>query len=60
MTMHATRIDRGSTDTTTIFSVDGDLTYERTFDAPRELVWRAMTEPTWIPRWWVRMARRPR
>ena len=52
MTMHATRIDRGSTDTTTIFSVDGDLTYERTFDAPLELVWRAMTEPTWIPRWW--------
>lgn len=52
MTMHATRIDRGSTDTTTIFSVDGELTYERTFDAPRDLVWRAMTDPAWIPRWW--------
>lgn len=50
--MHATRIDRGSTETTTIFSVDGDLTYERTFDAPRDLVWRAMTDPAWIPRWW--------
>lgn len=50
--MPATRIDRGSTETTAIFSVDGDLTYERTFDAPRELVWRAMTDPTWVPRWW--------
>lgn len=50
--MDATRIERGSTETTTIFSVDGDLTYERTFDAPRELVWRALTDPTWIPRWW--------
>ena len=40
MTMNAIRIDRGSTDTTTIFSVDGDLTFERTFDAPRDLVWR--------------------
>ncbi len=27
MTLHTTRIDRGSTETTTIFSVGGDLTY---------------------------------
>lgn len=46
MTLHTTRIDRGSTETTTIFSVGGDLTYERTFDAPRDLVWRALTDPT--------------
>lgn len=50
--MNATRIDRGSTETASIFSEDGDLTDERTFDAPRDLVWRAMTDPTWIPRWW--------
>jgi uncharacterized protein YndB with AHSA1/START domain len=50
--MPATRIDRGSTDTTTIYSEGGDLTYERVFQAPRELVWRANTEPDLVPRWW--------
>lgn len=50
--MTATRIDRGSTDTTTIYSVDGDLVYEREFDAPRELVWKAHTDANLIPRWW--------
>lgn len=48
----ATRIDRGSTETTTIYSEGGDLTYERTFDAPRELVWKAHTDPELIPQWW--------
>jgi uncharacterized protein YndB with AHSA1/START domain len=51
-TMSATRIDRGSTDTTTIYSEGGDLVYERIFDAPREQVWRAFTDPALIPRWW--------
>lgn len=50
--MNATRIDRGSTDTTTIYSDGGDLTFERTFDAPRDLVWKAFTDPTLVPRWW--------
>ncbi len=50
--MHATRIDRGSTDTTTIYSEGGDLVFERTFDAPREQVWKALTDPAIIPRWW--------
>jgi uncharacterized protein YndB with AHSA1/START domain len=50
--MHATRIDRGSTDTTNIYSEGGDLVFERTFDAPRELVWKALTDPDLIPRWW--------
>jgi uncharacterized protein YndB with AHSA1/START domain len=50
--MTATRIDRGSTETTTIYSVDGDLYFERTFDAPRELVWQAFMDPERIPRWW--------
>jgi uncharacterized protein YndB with AHSA1/START domain len=52
MTMTATRIDRGSTPTTAIYSVGGDFVMERTFDAPRELVWRAFTDPTLVPRWW--------
>ena len=51
-TMTATRIDRGSTDTTTIYSEGGDLVFERTFDAPRELVWKAMTEADRVPKWW--------
>lgn len=51
-TMTATRIDRGSTATTTIYSEEGDLTFERIFDAPRELVWKALTEPARVPRWW--------
>jgi len=50
--MTATRIDRGSTATTTIYSEGGDLVFERTFDAPRELVWKAFTDPERIPRWW--------
>lgn len=50
--MTATRTDRGSTDTTTIYSEDGNLTYERTFDASREAMWRANTDPELIPRWW--------
>ena len=52
MAMTATRIDRGSTDTTAVYSDGGDLTFERTFDAPRDQVWKAMTDPTLIPRWW--------
>jgi uncharacterized protein YndB with AHSA1/START domain len=50
--MTATRIDRGSTETTTIYSDGGDLTFERTFDAPREKVWEAFTNPDLVPRWW--------
>ncbi len=50
--MTVTRIDRGSTSTTTIYSVGGELVFERTFDAPRELVWKAFTDPERVPRWW--------
>ena len=50
--MNATRIDRGSTETTTIYSEDGDLVFERTFDAPREQVWTALTDPEIVPKWW--------
>ncbi len=51
-TMTATRIDRGSTDNMTIYSEGGDLVFERTFDATREQVWKAMTDPEIVPRWW--------
>ncbi|MGZ8528687.1 MAG: SRPBCC family protein [Candidatus Limnocylindrales bacterium] len=50
--MTATRIDRGSTESTTIYSAGGDLVFERTFDAPREQVWKAFMDPDLIPRWW--------
>jgi uncharacterized protein YndB with AHSA1/START domain len=50
--MTATRIDRGSTESTTIYSDGGDLVYERTFDAPRELVFKAHTDPALVPLWW--------
>jgi uncharacterized protein YndB with AHSA1/START domain len=51
-TMTPTRIDRGSTATTTIYSEGGDLVFERTFSAPREEVWKAFTDPELVPRWW--------
>jgi len=50
--MTATRVDRGSTDTTAVYSDGGDLVFERTFAAPREKVWKAFTDPDAIPRWW--------
>ncbi|MGH2357946.1 MAG: SRPBCC domain-containing protein [Candidatus Limnocylindria bacterium] len=50
--MTATRVDRGSTETTTIYSEGTNLVFERTFDAPREAVWKAYTDRELIPRWW--------
>lgn len=50
--MTATRVDRGSTESTTVYSIGGDLIYERAFDAPREVVWKAHTDRDLIPRWW--------
>jgi uncharacterized protein YndB with AHSA1/START domain len=50
--MAATRIDRGSNETTQIYSDGTDLVFERTFDAPRETVWQAFTDPDIVPRWW--------
>jgi uncharacterized protein YndB with AHSA1/START domain len=52
LTMTATRIDRGSNETTSIYSDGTELVFERTFDAPREQVWQAFTDPEIIPRWW--------
>ena len=50
--MTATRIDRGSTETTSVYSDEGDLVFERIFDAPRDKVWKAFMDPEAIPRWW--------
>lgn len=33
---------------------DREIRIERTFNAPREKVWRAMTEPKLLARWWGR------
>jgi len=51
-TMTAERIDRGSTGSTAIYSEGGDLYFVRTFNAPRETVWKALTDPKLVPRWW--------
>lgn len=29
-----------------------DVVFKRTFDAPREIVFKALTDPTLIPKWW--------
>ncbi|MCA9861168.1 MAG: SRPBCC family protein [Thermomicrobiales bacterium] len=31
---------------------DTEITMQRSFNAPRELVYRAMTDPDLIPKWW--------
>jgi uncharacterized protein YndB with AHSA1/START domain len=33
---------------------DREIRTERVFDAPRQRVWQAFTEPTLIARWWGR------
>ena len=50
--MTATQIDRGSTETTTVYTEGQDLVMERVFDAPRDLVWKVITDPERITNWW--------
>ena len=41
--------------TKTIFTVEPgkqEIVITRTFDAPRELVFKAFTDPKLIPQWW--------
>ena len=40
----------------TVLTTPGEreIRIERVFDAPRELVWRAYTEPELLARWWGR------
>ncbi len=45
-------MERLRTDTTRVYSDGTDLVFERTFDAPRALVWKAFTDAELIPRWW--------
>jgi uncharacterized protein YndB with AHSA1/START domain len=42
-------------DKTSIVAEGTDLVIERVFDAPRDLVWQAMTSPDYISRWWGRL-----
>ena len=50
--MTATRTDRGSTETTTVYTEGQELVMERIFDAPRDLVWKVMNDPTRVTNWW--------
>ena len=37
---------------TTVYSEGRDLVIERVFDAPRDLVWKVMTDRKRVTRWW--------
>src|SRR5262245_16822655 len=50
--MTTQRVERSRTDTTVAWTEGTDLVIERTFDAPRELVWMVMTDPERITHWW--------
>jgi uncharacterized protein YndB with AHSA1/START domain len=50
--MATTRVDRGSTETTAAYTEGQDLVMERVFDAPRDLVWKVLTDRDAITRWW--------
>lgn len=39
-------------DTTLSLPSDREILMTRKFDAPREIVWEALTDPDLIPRWW--------
>jgi uncharacterized protein YndB with AHSA1/START domain len=38
--------------TTLTLPSDTELVLMRTFDAPRELVWKAFTDSSQLPKWW--------
>jgi len=44
--------ERFRNDTMTVYSEGTELVFERTFDAPRDVVWQAFMDPDRIPRWW--------
>ncbi len=39
-------------ETTLTLPSDREILMTRKFDAPREIVWQAITDPELIPRWW--------
>ena len=45
-------MERLRSETTHVHSDGTDLVFERTFDAPRDLVWKTFVDPELIPRWW--------
>jgi uncharacterized protein YndB with AHSA1/START domain len=45
-------VQLAKTETTTAYKEGTDLVEERTFDAPRDLVWKVMNDRDAIPRWW--------
>jgi uncharacterized protein YndB with AHSA1/START domain len=45
-------VQLAKTETTTAYKEDLDLVEERTFDAPRELLWKVLNDRDAIPRWW--------
>ena len=49
-TMPATPATRAAISTPS----DREIRIERTFNAPRERVWRAMTDPALVAQWWGR------
>jgi uncharacterized protein YndB with AHSA1/START domain len=50
--MTTQRVERARTDSTVCWTEGTDLVYERVFDAPRDLIWRVMTDPERITHWW--------
>lgn len=44
--------DDTTNDTAEIETTDTSLTVRRTFDAPRERVWKAWTDPEQVTQWW--------
>ncbi len=45
-------VERHRSGTMTVHSDGTALVYEREFEARRDLVWEAFTDPDLIPRWW--------
>jgi uncharacterized protein YndB with AHSA1/START domain len=45
-------IERFRNDEMAVYSDGTELVFERTFDAPRDVVWKAFMDPERIPRWW--------
>lgn len=46
-----TRQEYGN-DRTVMYAEGAELVLDRVFDAPRKLVWEAITSPVYIPQWW--------
>ena len=47
-------MNEAANDLTITLPSDRELRIERIFDAPRELLWRALTEPELVAKWWGR------